>query len=237
MGISDTREDRLYSTIYSPSFLSIVYDVFVLRFNLRYMWRCRKDTVLEPFYSENLSRRHLDIGVATGYFPALTLARPFRTRWRHQITLVDINPHPLQASKARILSKTSNTEVECVVADATAPPPKQLQDAQFDSISMFNLFHCIPGTNKLQAFSNYKDLLADNGVLSGCTVLGGKHATNWFNYLYLKLYNRVGIFHNWDDTLEDFEKALHENFDVVETTVVGMLLLWRATKPKREQSV
>ncbi|KAI1125066.1 methyltransferase domain-containing protein [Nemania abortiva] len=222
-----------YAAIYSPTFLSKIYDVIVLRFNLRYMWRCRTDTVLEPFFAENLSRRHLDIGVATGYFPAKALSRPFRASARQSITLVDLNPNPLNAAKARILSKASNTTVETVVADVTEPPPKELQDAAFDSISMFNLFHCIPGDEKLKAFGLYKDLLAEGGVLTGCTVLGGSHATNWLNYLYVKLYNRLGIFHNWNDEKDAFERALRDNFEEVETTLVGMTLLFRATKPRK----
>ncbi|KAI0486770.1 methyltransferase domain-containing protein [Xylaria cf. heliscus] len=223
----------LYADIYTPTFLSIIYDVVVLRFNLRYMWRCRTDTVLEPFFAENFSRHHLDIGVATGYFLATALSRPFRTQAKHSITLVDLNPNPLNTAKARILSEAPNALVNTVVADVTEPPPKALQGSMFDSISMFNLFHCVPGNEKLRAFSMYKDILADGGVLTGCTVLGGSHATNWFNYLYVKLYNHLGIFHNWDDKKEDFERALKGNFENVETTLVGMVLLFRVTTPRR----
>ncbi|KAI8628761.1 methyltransferase domain-containing protein [Xylariaceae sp. FL1651] len=225
--------DLYAATIYTPTFLSIVYDVVVLRFNLRYMWRCRTDTVLEPFFAENFSRRHLDIGVATGYFPAAALARPFRSHVKHSITLVDLNPNPLNTARARILASAPNTTVDTAVADVTTPPPKALQNSRFSSISMFNLFHCIPGNEKFNAFRLYKDLLADDGVLAGCTVLGGSHATNWFNYMYVKLYNRLGIFHNWNDKREDFERALEEVFEEVETTLVGMTLLFRATKPRR----
>ncbi|KAI0805281.1 methyltransferase domain-containing protein [Xylaria sp. FL0064] len=233
MSTNQTSSPGLYTTVYTPTFLTLVYDFIVLRFNLRYMWRCRTDTVLEPFFAENFSRCHLDIGVATGYFPAVALARPFRAQARHSITLIDLNPHPLEAAKARILSNAPNATVETVVADVTEPLPKAIQDAKFDSISMFNLFHCIPGSGKFKAFDHYKNLLADGGVLTGCTVLGGSHATNWFNYLYVKLYNRIGIFHNWNDRKEDFERALEENFGEVETTLVGMMLLFRATKPHR----
>ncbi|KAI3337231.1 methyltransferase [Xylariaceae sp. AK1471] len=226
------QKPGLYATIYTPTLLSLVYDFVVLRFNLRYMWRCRTDTVLEPFFAENFSRHHLDIGVATGYFPSVALSRPFRAQAKHSITLVDLNPNPLIAARARILSKAPNTTVETIVADVTTPPPKELKNSAFDSISMFNLFHCIPGNMKLRAFSLYGDILADGGVLTGCTVLGGSHATNWINYQYVKLYNYLGIFHNWDDKKEDFERALKENFEEVETTLVGMVLLFRATKPR-----
>ncbi|KAI1324270.1 methyltransferase domain-containing protein [Xylariaceae sp. FL0255] len=229
---STNQTDQRYVTVYSPTLLSMFYDLVVLRFNLRYMWRCRTDTVLEPFFAENLSRKHLDVGVATGYFPAAALSRPFRANVRHSLTLVDLTENSLAASRARVLSKAPATTVTTVVADATEPPPKVLQEERYDSVSMFNLFHCIPGEEKLSAFAHYKGLLGADGVLSGCTVLGGSHATNWLNYLYVKWYNRIGVFHNWDDKQEDFERALHENFEHVETTLVGMTLLFRATRPR-----
>ncbi|KAI1085555.1 methyltransferase domain-containing protein [Whalleya microplaca] len=231
---SKPTEQRLYARVYSPTFLTRFYDFYVLRFNLRYIWRCPVDSVLLPFFSENFSRRHLDIGVATGWFPATALSRPFRAQAKHELTLVDLNPNPLYAAKSRVLSNSANTTVQCVTADVTAPLPEALQGAQFDSISMFNLFHCIPGPEKLRAFSIYKHLLADGGVLTGCTVLGGKHATNWLNWLYVKAYNRIGIFHNWDDNKDDFQNALEREFEEVETVVVGMLLLFRAQKPRRD---
>lgn len=174
--------------------------------------------------------------MATGYFLDVALSRPFRAHAKHTITLSDLNPHPLKAARARILSRAPNATVQTVVADVTEPPPEALRDAgAYDSISMFNLFHCVPGgrAKKLGTLGLYKDLLADGGVLTGCTVLGRAHATNRLNYLYLKLYNRLGIFNNWEDKREDFEEALKLHFEEVETTLVGMILLFRATKPKR----
>lgn len=41
-----------------------------------------------------------------------------------------------------------------------------------------------------------------------------------------------GVFDNWDDSCGDIEDTLHENFDDVETWVVGMILLFRAKTPK-----
>ncbi|KAI0480936.1 methyltransferase [Xylariaceae sp. FL0804] len=245
------EEKRLYATVYTPLLLSAFYDWFVLRFNLRYMWRCRTDTVLEPFYAENFSRRHLDIGVATGYFPAAALSRPFRAPFRHDVALVDINPSPLAAASRRIEAAAPGATVfASVAADATIAPPAPLQPRSFDSVSTFNLFHCVPGgpAHKLRAFALWRGLLADGGVWAGCTVLGGRHAAEqarqgpaggwlglgWLRYWYLKLYNRMGLFHNWDDTREDFERALRDNFDHVEVSVVGLVLLWRATGPKRD---
>lgn len=236
--------DGVYARVYSPTFLSMIYDYLVLKFNLRYMWGCAADTILLPFFSENFSRRHLDIGVATGWFPAVALARPFRATSRQHITLLDISGNSLRAAQARVQASNPVADVQCVEADVTAPLPKALlaprasedQPAtplQFDSISMFNLFHCVPGPDKLKALTTYKELLSDHGVLSGCTVLGEKHATGWLTRWYVRYYNKVGLFNNLHDTREMFEKALHQEFEDVDTWVIGMTLLFRATKPRK----
>ncbi|KAH6645190.1 methyltransferase [Truncatella angustata] len=227
---------RLYKDIYSRSFLTRIYDHYVLGFNMKYAWSCATDAVLLPFFADNFSHHHMDIGVATGWFPATVLRRPIRNMEKHQLTLVDFNETSLNASKARVLSVAPHTSVNCVQADITAQLPESLRDAcgKFDSITMFNLFHCVPGgAEKLRAFATYKELLSDGGALAGCTVLGQKHATGFFSRSYLRIYNRLDIFNNWDDEQEVIEKALKQEFDQVETEVVGMMLLFKASKPRR----
>lgn len=229
-------KNAAYITTYSPSFLTHFYDKYVLGFNMTFMWGCSVDKILLPFFSENFSRNHLDIGVATGYFPATALARPFRRDSKHRLTLVDLGPNPLRAASARVRSVTSATDVRCVEADATEAPPEELRcRPRFDSISMFNLFHCVPGgKGKFRAFGLYKDLLSEDGVLTGCTVLGNAHATNWLTSLYLRYYNRrLRVFHNWDDREEDVREALENEFEEVETWVIGMVMLFRAKRPKK----
>lgn len=49
----------------------------------------------------------------------------------------------------------------------------------------------------------------------------------------MKWYNSMGTFGNWKDEREVFEKGLRENFEVVETQVVGCMLLFSAARPKR----
>ncbi|KAF9875151.1 methyltransferase domain protein [Colletotrichum karsti] len=224
-----------YKTVYSPSFLTLFYDKYVLGFNMRYMWGCPTDDILLPFFSENFSRNHLDVGVATGYFPAVALARPFRTNSKQRLTLVDLTAPPLNATKTRVLSVTSATEVNCVEADVTEPPPKALLGERYDSISMFNLFHCMPGgKGKLRAFGTYKELLSEDGVLSGCTVLGPRESTGFLTKFYLRWYNKWwGVFNNWDDNEEDIREALDQEFEEVETWVIGNTMLFRAKKPRK----
>ncbi|KLU88203.1 hypothetical protein MAPG_07190 [Magnaporthiopsis poae ATCC 64411] len=252
--LSVPSRDGVYKSVYTPSFLSIVYDYLVLRFNMRYMWGCPTDEVLLPFFAEGMSRRHLDVGVATGYLPAMALARVFRRTAAQHLTLLDINPHPLAAAAARVRAATGpSTEVRTVEADVTAPLPSALQVVRvssseeeeeekenqmqyYDSISMFNLFHCIPGwPAKLVALRTYKALLEpDRGVLYGCTVLGERAATGWLSRWYVRLYNRRGLFNNLHDDREGFEAALNREFAEVETWLVGMTLLFRAARPRRD---
>ncbi|KAL2755401.1 hypothetical protein ACRALDRAFT_2135655 [Sodiomyces alcalophilus JCM 7366] len=228
-------KNAAYVTAYSPSFLTHFYDKYVLGFNMSFMWGCPVDTILLPFFSENFSRNHLDIGVATGYFPATALSRPFRRDSKQHLTLVDLGPNPLRAASARVLSVATATEVRCIEADATEPPPESLRGHRFDSISMFNLFHCVPGGKaKLRALAEYKNLLSEDGVLTGCTVLGHAHAANWLTSLYLRWYNRrLKVFHNWDDRKEDIQEALESEFEEVETWVIGTTMLFRAKRPRQ----
>ncbi|KAL8393843.1 hypothetical protein RB595_003555 [Gaeumannomyces hyphopodioides] len=254
--LSVPSRDGVYASVYTPSFLSIIYDYLVLRFNMRYMWGCPTDEVLLPFFAEGMSRRHLDVGVATGYLPAAALSRVFRKTAAQHLTLLDINPNPLVAAAARVRAAAGpRTDVRTVEADVTAPLPAPLQavvaaaataardnagtdpmdnERPYDSISMFNLFHCVPGwPDKLVALKRYKRLLEPSrGVLYGCTVLGERAATGWLSRWYVRLYNRKGLFNNLHDDREGFELALRREFCDVETWVVGMTLLFRATRPR-----
>lgn len=231
--------DRFYKGVYSRSFLARIYDHYVLGFNMKYAWGCAADSVLLPFFADNFSHHHMDIGVATGWFPATVLNRPIRNQEKHCLTLVDFNETSLNASKARVLSVSPHTAVDCVQADITAPLPETLAAAsgKYDSITMFNLFHCVPGgLDKFRAFSTYKELLSDEGSLAGCTVLGHKHARGFFSRMYLKVYDYLDIFNNWDDERETIEKLLEQEFERVETEVVGMMLLFKASRPRKSGS-
>ena len=81
---------------YSPLVLSI-YDVVVLGISNHLLWRC-PTAKLRNLYDRNVSGRHVDIGVGTGYFLD-------QARWPvgdPAITLVDLNPNSLRAAARRI---------------------------------------------------------------------------------------------------------------------------------------
>jgi hypothetical protein len=71
------------AAIYNPLIL-FLYDFWVLYISNTWAWGCSTKSVLRPFFDKHLKRRHLDIGVGTGYYlqnlPPTT-----------QLTLVDLN--------------------------------------------------------------------------------------------------------------------------------------------------
>ncbi|KAI1392729.1 methyltransferase [Hypoxylon trugodes] len=230
--MADTKQTDFSVSFYSRPILSIYH--YIILFNFTYMWKCSLMSVVFPFFSENFSENHLDCGVADGYFPLSTLQRPYRDQKKQRLTLLDANANALQVAKAHVLSGSPATEIRTIEADVTAPLVQELKGVKFDSISMFNLFHCIPGgSGKWRAFGIFKEVLSDDGVLTGCTVLGERHAPSSLPWWYNALYNRIGIFHNWDDTKSDVESALKKEFAEVDTWLVGMTLLFKARKPRK----
>lgn len=197
-------------------------------------------SVLLPFFRTYLSRKHLDVGVASGYFPATALKLDSASTLRtdsfdapQHITLVDIVDSSLETAKARIQKAAPGTVVRCALADATAPLPEALRGLTFDSISMFNLFHCVPGgPGKTVAFQTYSQVLSKTGVLYGCTLLGHQYAPSWFARQWASIFERQGAFHCWEDTKEMYDEALREAFEESETWVVGYMLLFKARGPR-----
>ncbi|KAI0391385.1 methyltransferase domain-containing protein [Xylariaceae sp. FL0594] len=257
---SGSGDDPFLSAgIYTKFLLSSLYEVGVLNINFGLVWGCSAHSVLLPFFSRNMSRRrHLDCGVGTGFFLTHTLealgADDDRDRDRDwegdddappiSITLLDLNPNCLDTAaksiQAAAAAAARKTRIECVVADIRSPIPPALLSPpgaggkRFDSISMFNLFHCVPGGRaKFDAIRIYKALLADDGVLTGSTILGRRHATGWFAPAYLTLYNWLGIFSNLDDTQADVAAVLEEEFTDAKTWTQGMVLMFRGKGPRR----
>jgi hypothetical protein len=73
----DTEEVRKGTAFYSPWGL-FIYNVYVLRFNNRCVWRCSRWKLLQH-YDKNISSNHLDIGPGTGgIFSTLNFRLPIR---------------------------------------------------------------------------------------------------------------------------------------------------------------
>lgn len=211
------------AAVYSDRVLKI-YDRWVLGFSNNYAWKCPTDAVLLPFFQQHLSSNHLDVGVGSGYYLAHSADKPGQ-----KVTLLDLNDNSLKAAASRIANLQPT-----LVRDDVLQPSGALGDRTFDSISLFYLLHCLPGTMTDKArkvFSTLGTHLTPGGELYGATILGDEANHNWLGRRLMGLYNRKGIFGNRHDTLASLQSALSEYFAKVTVWQVGKVALFRAEMP------
>src|SRR5882757_9178734 len=195
------------ASVYSPTILKL-YDFGVLGLSNRFAWQCPTKTVLLPFYKEHLGRKHLDVGVGTGFY----IARAGLTR-SHQVGLLDLNENSLRAAAAQVKKAEVHTFLRDVMKPGSEPA-----DTGYDSVSLFYLLHCLPGTmdDKETAIANLKRYLSKDGVLYGATILGEEANHNLMGRTLLKLYNDKGALHNLGDTFEGLQRMLRRQFGDVQ---------------------
>ena len=224
------------SRLYVP-FVLYFYDFWVLWLSNNWAWLCPTASVQLPLFRSALGRKHLDIGVGTGYYPTKEL----KGSKCEEIALLDLNPNALATAKNRVQATHPGVRVSTFVADATVTPLSQ-PDATlgpFDSASAFFLLHCLQGPTERKAhvFEGVASVLADEGQFVGTTILGSEKPMNWFARRLMTLYNKKGVFDNWGDKEGDFERELGKWFGEVEVWTVGRVMLWRARRPRvRENS-
>jgi ubiquinone/menaquinone biosynthesis C-methylase UbiE len=195
------------ASVYSPTILKL-YDLLVNGLSHRFVWQCPTKTVLLPFYREHLGLKHLDVGVGTGYF----IGRAGLTS-SHQVGLLDLNENCLRAAAAQVKQAKVRTFRRDLMQPSSEPA-----DTGYDSISMFHVLHCLPGTmdDKETAIANLKRYLSKTGVLYGVTILGNEAGHNAIGRMLLKQYNDKGIMHNLGDTLDDLQRMLRRQFQNVQ---------------------
>ncbi len=199
------------AAIYSRLLLS-VYDLYVLGFSNRFVWRCPSRLILD-FYNQHVSARHLDVGVGTGYFlDKCTFPIPDPI-----IALVDLNPNSLQFAARRLQRYRPSIYVANVLE------PLQIEPADFDSIAINYVLHCLPGeiSSKAVVFPNLKRLLRPGGVIFGSTILGKGVKHNVLAKRLMQIYNSKRIFSNLHDDGDDLESVLKTNFREYTIHVVG----------------
>lgn len=206
-----------------------IYDYYVLGLTNSVGWRCPTDSVLLPFFQANAGPRHMDVGVGSGYFPTTMHQREGHLGWPKKLVLVDLNPNCLEQVSCRVGLPDRTL---CLHNDALQPLP---DIGPFDSISLMFLLHCLPGPpeRKARIFGNLKPHLTDDGTLFGATVLGQGILHNWFGLILMWIYNWFGMFGNFADGAGHFLEALKEEFEEVEGTVIGCVLIFKARKPRR----
>jgi hypothetical protein len=203
--------------IYTPFMLS-VYDGLVHGFSNRFAWRCPTERIL-GLYRDNLSPRHLEAGVGTGFF----IDRANRDRFE-QLTLLDINRHCLARSARRL------ARYHPLLCEANLLEPIASELDQADSVGMTYILHCLPGrmAEKLKAIDHVRPLMTEGAVLFGATILGRGIAPNAPARFLLELYNGKGVFNNFDDDTEALSDGLKARFNRVEIEREGCVALFRA---------
>ncbi|KAK1765225.1 hypothetical protein QBC33DRAFT_544943 [Phialemonium atrogriseum] len=242
---------------FTPSVL-FIYDLLVIYFSNPLVWHCPTGKHLLPLFKENFSTRHLDIGVGNGYFPIAALTANKKSNGGkppagQHLTLVDLSPHSLDAAKQRILSRHPGAvDIRTVLADAAQPIAAAALGGEegrpsFDSASLYLVLHCMPGptAQKARAFGVARQHLSAEGVLIGSTVLGkvwergedGRYRVKtdkvgWLTGFALRFYNKRGIMDNYEEDPQVLEDVLKKEFEEVETRIVGMMLLFKAKRPR-----
>lgn len=200
-----------------------MYDLFVLGFSARFVWKCPTKDLLAQ-YDRNVGRHHLDVGVGSGYF--LDNCRfPEGAR----VELLDLQPDSLAYTSKRI------ARYQPVLHRGDILQPLALEGEPFDSIGINYLLHCLPGPmkHKATAFDHLRAHLEDDGVLFGATVLGDQLACSWLGTRLCAHYNKIGWFDNLQDTLPDLRAELEARFAQVKIQVTGCVAVFEARQPRR----
>jgi SAM-dependent methyltransferase len=203
--------------VYNPLLLS-VYDQFVIGFSNMFVWSCPSQELL-ALYCRNVSDRHLDIGVGTGYF----LDRVRFPRLHPAITLLDVNATSLSVAPRQI----ARYEPRVVRADALAPLPIV---GLFSSVGLCYLLHCLPGSiaEKAIVLGHIKAVMAPDARVFGATIVQGSAPKPWLTRQFLSIYNSTCIFSIDSDTIEDLETQLASRFSNVNVTLQGSVALFEA---------
>lgn len=214
-----TREEiHAGQAVYSPLVLH-AYDWFVLGFSNHLLWRCPTRELLR-LYDRNVTARHLDIGVGTGYY----LDKATWPSASPAITLLDLNANSLAAAAHRIRRYAPRS----VVANALEPLPPM---GSFDSVGLCYLFHCLPGSmaEKAVVLDHLQPLLAPRARIFGATIVQGNAPRSRAAQVLMNLYNRKGIFANSQDDAPELEAQLRRRFTDVEVRMLGTVAVFEAS--------
>jgi ubiquinone/menaquinone biosynthesis C-methylase UbiE len=206
-----SQEVAAGAAIYTK-FTLLFYDLQVMYFENRFVFKCPTRNIIN-FYNRNISNKHLDVGVGTGYF----LDKCTFSSNNPTIHLMDLNFNSLQRTAKRI--KRYNPVIhqwnilELIRTDLPL----------FDSICISNILHCLPGDfdDKEIVFINLKRFLSSNGTMFGLTILGENIRKGILYKIFNNLYNKYHIFSNKKDNIDKLEKILKSNFRKYELEVIG----------------
>jgi Methyltransferase domain len=204
---------------YFNRFTLLFYDFILYGFISKHAWGCPTKT-LDAHYASHITANHLDVGVGTGYlldrvtFPSAT----------PRLALMDLSKSCLTKTLTRLARYKPESYGQNILEPIT------LDIKKFDSICINSVMHCIPGSFKEKgiAFHHLKSLLNDGGVLFGTTVLAKGINKNGLSTIFMKLFNKLGVFINNDDSLSDLTEALQRYFQHVDISVEGSTAIFSA---------
>lgn len=204
-----------------------VYDWLVLGVICRWVWRCPRSKMLAHYHSQ-VGARHLDLGPGTGWFLdrcRFPVADP-------SITLLDLST-PALATAARRIAR-----YQPVTVTGDVFQPLEVGAAQFDSVGLNLLLHCLPGAfpQKAVVFDNVTPCLADGARIFGSTILGIDDRHSAASATLQRRLNRGNSFSNSEDRLDELVRALQARFTEVRVSRSGVVCLFSARYPGRAGS-
>lgn len=217
--MSEARDRGASGGIYNPVTLRL-YDAGVLGLTNRLIWRCPTATMVEH-YRSHAGRSHLDVGPGTGYFLE-RIDSP-------SLTLLDLNASCLAAASDRVGHGRSVASLQQSFFD---PLPRE---HSFDSIGLNFLLHCIPSHEKWDRLAQLRSHLRPGGTIFGSTVIPDPEAATLAARALNSTYNRLGVFGNADDTMDELENALR-GYTEVSTRRVGQVALFSARRPQEDHT-
>jgi ubiquinone/menaquinone biosynthesis C-methylase UbiE len=206
---------------FNPVLLSL-YDIVVYRFVSRFIWGCSTELLIQR-YDNNVSQNHLEVGVGTGYL--MDNCNPKNI----SLDLMDLSSSCLRKSSKRLRRYSP-----AIIRHNILETPIE-EDKRYDSIGINYVMHCVAGdyTAKGVAFGNLKKLLKYNGVIFGAAVLHTDQSSGVAR-TFMNLLNRIGVFNNANDRLEDLEQALKIHFKHVIIDIRSSVALFVVSdEPKR----
>jgi len=198
---------------FNPLLLSL-YDFFVYRIISQYVWGCSTELLVNR-YKHYIRNNHLEVGTGTGYLIDKCDAESIN------LDLMDLSRACLKKSSNR-LKRYSPILIRHNILEKPIE-----EDKRYDSIGINYVMHCVEGdfTTKSNAFNNLKKLLKDNGVIFGATVIQTSQSS-MVARIFMKLLNRIGIFHNDKDNLNDLKSSLENNFKYVDIYIKSSVALF-----------
>ncbi len=205
---------RRGTSTYTEGFLT-AYDP-LLRVTCPLIWHCPRQVMVD-LYNHNAGMRHLDIGPGTGYF----LDKCDFPGPGPSVVLADNSSAVLD----RVTRRIARYRPATLFGDAL---DLDLGTAEFESIALLNLLHCLPGDMpyKCTIFDRITSHLDSGGRIFGCSLLGKGPRHSRASLALMKLLNQVGIFHNTDDSLDSLDTELGRRFSSYRLRICGSMALF-----------